>query len=697
MVPDFLTAQPRWVLWREVMRGNRVTKEPWRCDGSAPASSTTPQHWSTFAEVDAAFRRDPRSWHGTGIVLGPLYGQGEYLSGLDLDSCLDDGALALWARPFIGVLDTYWEVSPSGGGVKAFFRINQDDLPAFRHALGLRDDEWGRKRTFGTTPNGEAHAPAAELYISGRYFTVTGNRLPEAPEHVARLGPDALRRLADLMGRRDGERSAREWDAPRGNGPIDEAALRKKLADALRRSAKLAARWGGAKEGLTDATRSGFDMSLGAMLKLRGFSFAETRALLIANGHGGGAEKAADGEERYFERIWGRSEAEAPEDAPEGAEGASEQDARADAGAVPPGDGFVILRPSEWTEPPPPQEWIVKDWIPRGVVTGLYGDGGIGKTLIAQQLLTCVGGGVPWLGLETIQGRGFGMFCEDSRDELARRQCAINAALGVSPEDMANVVEYVSRIGADNLLMTFDGQDTGTLTVTFEALSEALRRFRPDLVVLDTAADLFGGNENARPQVRQFIQAACGRIALEFNCGVVLCAHPSVAGMQSGMGTGGSTAWNNTMRSRMYLTKPERENDDDPLPDPDARILSRKKANYARAGEEVELIWKNGVLRPPGGQARAAGAAPIPWETIDKVFDEIEAAWVEGKPFSHAAQAKSAARYLPDHMQRRHGVPLKRAAFYVREWISNGCLSIEMRDKHRNLSGLKVLRRPNHE
>ena len=35
---------------------------------------------------------------------------------------------------------------------------------------------------------------------------------------------------------------------------------------------------------------------------------------------------------------------------------------------------------------PPPRRWIVRDWIPYGGVTGLYGDGGIGKTLLAQQL-----------------------------------------------------------------------------------------------------------------------------------------------------------------------------------------------------------------------------------------------------------------------------------------------------------------------
>ena len=50
------------------------------------------------------------------------------------------------------------------------------------------------------------------------------------------------------------------------------------------------------------------------------------------------------------------------------------------------------------------------------------------------------------------------------------------------------------------------------------------------LVILDTAADLFGGNENDRGQVRQFMNAL-SRIAMKINGAVVLCAHPSRAGM----------------------------------------------------------------------------------------------------------------------------------------------------------------------
>mgnify|MGYP001616429289 FL=1 len=37
---------------------------------------------------------------------------------------------------------------------------------------------------------------------------------------------------------------------------------------------------------------------------------------------------------------------------------------------------------------PPPRRWIVEGLVPQGAVTMLGGDGGVGKTLLAQQLAT---------------------------------------------------------------------------------------------------------------------------------------------------------------------------------------------------------------------------------------------------------------------------------------------------------------------
>jgi RecA-family ATPase len=242
---------------------------------------------------------------------------------------------------------------------------------------------------------------------------------------------------------------------------------------------------------------------------------------------------------------------------------------------------------------PPERMWIVPDWIPYGVVTGLYGDGGLGKSLLALQLQTCTALGRPWLGLPVQKVASLGIFCEDSRDEILRRQDEINAAYGCSPDDLDSV-HWMPRLGEDNLLMTFSG-GVGSLTPFHEQVTQAALDVGARLVVVDTAADVFAGNENDRGQVRQFISRALGSIAIRIKGAVVLCAHPSRSGLSSGEGDGGSTGWSNSLRSRLFLSAPAAE---DGSPDVDARILQRRKANYAARHDEIRAHWKNGVIVP---------------------------------------------------------------------------------------------------
>ncbi|WP_369675560.1 AAA family ATPase, partial [Enterococcus faecium] len=92
---------------------------------------------------------------------------------------------------------------------------------------------------------------------------------------------------------------------------------------------------------------------------------------------------------------------------------------------------------------------------------------------------------------------------------------------------------------------------------------------RPALVGLDTLADLHSGQENDRTTARQFIGLLRG-LAIRHGCAVVLLAHPSLTGMASGSGLSGSTAWNASVRSRLYL---ERVVQDGYEADPDRRVL----------------------------------------------------------------------------------------------------------------------------
>jgi RecA-family ATPase len=62
---------------------------------------------------------------------------------------------------------------------------------------------------------------------------------------------------------------------------------------------------------------------------------------------------------------------------------------------------------------------------------------------------------------------------------------------------------------------------------------------------------MFGGDECVRTQVRQFINLLKG-LARKHNCAILLLAHPSLTGMNTGTGLSGSTDWNNGVRSRLY-------------------------------------------------------------------------------------------------------------------------------------------------
>lgn len=106
--------------------------------------------------------------------------------------------------------------------------------------------------------------------------------------------------------------------------------------------------------------------------------------------------------------------------------------------------------------------------------------------------------------------------------------------------------------------MEFGSSDAGKATPLFDELIEYLEWWEAELVIIDTAADTFAGNEISRIQVRNFINRALRVIATRLGATVILTSHPSRAGMSDGTGMSGSTAWNNSVRSRLYRQKQSR-------------------------------------------------------------------------------------------------------------------------------------------
>lgn len=290
----------------------------------------------------------------------------------------------------------------------------------------------------------------------------------------------------------------------------------------------------------------------------------------------------------------------------------------------------------------PVMEWVVPQWVPQGTVTMLGGDGGVGKSLLVQQLVTACACGLPWLGLAVRRCRALGIFCEDSGDELHRRQARINAAYGIDFADLGNCL-WASRVGHDNLLWEKEGAyDPPRATPLFDQILGQAVAFGAGLVVIDSLHDVYGANENARTEARQFVQHL-QMIAEATGGAVILTAHPSLSGMASGTGMSGSTAWNAAVRSRLYLTRPRPDAEDD-----DARRLERKKANYAKANETLALRWQDGVLAPDGPVGGGAGAGmvgAIENGLAERAFlDCLDAAARQGRPVS---DARNSVRYAP--------------------------------------------------
>lgn len=240
----------------------------------------------------------------------------------------------------------------------------------------------------------------------------------------------------------------------------------------------------------------------------------------------------------------------------------------------------------------PARKWLVEGLVPSGTVTLLGGDGGTGKSLAALQLATSTVLDRPWLSMSVTPGNALFISAEDDRDELHRRLADICRAEGVALADLDKLT--IRSLAGEDALLAVQESRTGGLQASglYRELDARLAADKPGLVVLDTLADLFPGNENDRAQARQFIGLLRG-LAIRHQCAVVLLSHPSLSGLNSGSGNSGSTGWNNSVRSRLYL---ERVIHDGYEPDPDARTLRNKKANYGRTGWEISLRWRDGVF-----------------------------------------------------------------------------------------------------
>ena len=169
-VPETLTEREAWVCWRYKFDTDRDewTKVPVDADTGGFAKSTDPDTWVSFATALAYHERAGTDTDGVGFVVH----DGDTVLGLDLDDCREPetGDLEAWAAELLEDVSTYAEVSPSGTGLRLF-------------GLGFVPDGGNR----GDVDAGAGHL---EMYDSGRYLTVTGQRVDGSPDDIRQVNDE---------------------------------------------------------------------------------------------------------------------------------------------------------------------------------------------------------------------------------------------------------------------------------------------------------------------------------------------------------------------------------------------------------------------------------------------------------------------------------------------------------------------------
>ena len=240
---------------------------------------------------------------------------------------------------------------------------------------------------------------------------------------------------------------------------------------------------------------------------------------------------------------------------------------------------------------PTPVSWAWEGWLPKRYTSGIFAEGGTGKSLAMLQLAICKAAQIPYLdGKIPPPGKSLLLFCEDDRDVITYRAHKLMDRYGLTWSQIKDQVAVLCRVGDNNYMMTFDNRDIGQLTPFWHQIRDLIDRLRPDLFVADTRSDVFAGNEINPGQARQFVQRALTSLAQEFDLAAVFLAHVSVSGKASGSGLSGANAWRDTARSQIYLRKE--------MPKAPKITVELMKSNHSAAGSELELYNDTGFLMP---------------------------------------------------------------------------------------------------
>lgn len=263
------------------------------------------------------------------------------------------------------------------------------------------------------------------------------------------------------------------------------------------------------------------------------------------------------------------------------------------------------VQPMDWGElqhqTPEPPAWRLDGWLPEGTVTLLAANGGVGKSNLSLQLGVALVHGQEFMGLQTKQSKVLVLSGEDEARTVHFRVGNICQEMQVPMQSLQGRMTVFDLTQHDCVLWR-DGHPTSRM----QWLADEAVRTKAQVIVIDNASDVFADNENDRTAVRGFMRAL-NLIAHVTRAAVLLLAHVDKASVRLGAGSdtnstfSGSTAWNNSARSRWAMVR-----------DGQTVTIRHEKCNLGPLQDEIRVEFDTGSKTfkrfgtVPGATAAAA-------------------------------------------------------------------------------------------
>lgn len=218
-------------------------------------------------------------------------------------------------------------------------------------------------------------------------------------------------------------------------------------------------------------------------------------------------------------------------------------------------------------------EAVEAPWTVSGVLGGLglmWGEAGVGKSFVACSLAAAVATKRPWLGHPVQGGSVVYIAGEGGAQGTARRLDAAITALHCCDPDDGPVPLWIVTPGV-NLV---------------EGPAELIRLMgdmQPELIVVDTLARCFGGDENSTEDMSKFVRTL--DLLRDLNGGSVLVVHHANKTNKSGSGkVRGSSVLYGAVDVSMQLVKGEKDT---------ARLVADKLRDRPTDGNLAELSFES--------------------------------------------------------------------------------------------------------